>query len=1572
MFFPTLRRDISALFAGTILSGLLVAPVQGADKTWTGGGANNSWSAGANWGGIAPVNGDNLIFSGTTRPNNTNDISSFSAGWLQFTSGGFTLNGNALTLNPPGSGMFTNLAGTNLIALDLNLVPSGKNWNIAAGSELRLSGAVTNSAGANALITLIGGGTLRITSTNFLTSRAMTLGNGTVIIDGGLADHNNDGIRFVPATGGTVTARVINDGTWRIGGGGNFRLGFGGSGSGSLSQMFLESGALVFYGNNASGGNIYLSEVAGAEAVFNQDGGLVWFSGSGGNTVNIGTAASGNATYNLNGGTLWAGQIVQGNAGAANAVFNFNGGTLKPIANSTTFFQGLQAAYVKNGGAIIDTTNFDITIGQDLLAAGGGLTKLGTGTLTLSGTSTYAGGTVVSNGTLLIGGQLDGDGPVNVAGGILGGTGIVAGPVTVQPGGTLSPGVSVGTITLQNNLTLAGNTVLEVDKSLAATNDFVQVGGTLTNAGASTLTITNLGPGFAPGDSFKFFSKPVLNGDAVVFSPSTPGADLAWTNKLAVDGTVGIVSVPLPPTPADMIGLTLSVGTLSPAFNSNVLSYTASAPYTNSTVALTPTSANPGATIRVICNGATNLVVSGTASSPVALKAGENVIEVQVTAPDNSVTKDFVVNFTRVPPNIIVILADDQGFSDWGCYGSEIPTPNIDRLASEGLRFRQFYNCARCSPTRCSIMTGLYTAQVAVDPAASLPNLRNDNNVTIAELLGANGYRTYMSGKWHLGNGALLPEARGFDEVFRYVSGTDHSEDTWDTNRYTLVSPDGEITNRIYGAGEFYQPDAIGDYSLDFINNDLLTHGGDRPFFLYMAFGSAHFPVQAPKDWVDTNAPIYAQGWDYIRNWRYTNMLAKGVIDPHYGLSPNEGTAPWSNVPAEMILPWSALSVDRQADLTRRMAIYAAMIQKMDQNIGRVAERLRELGQLDNTLIFALSDNGGNYEGGVYGLTGGTSDAAPLTGTALENMGLSGQPVIYLGGGWAHVSNTPFRLYKHFNHGGGCRTPLIIHWPDGLTRTNQWDDQAGHLIDIMATIVDVTGVTYPTQYDGHVVLPMEGMSLKPTFTASNDVPRTLGFEHESNRAWISGSWKFVTKNFDLVTGTSPADELELYDLSKDGSEMTNLASVQPVLLNQMITNWNAWATRVGVPSSRLVTIDTNISAALPATNASDLFVDTFNRPNNTDTDASAQGMWGSRVPPIGANAAYYEGFEGSGSATSIEIVDNYLKMAVGSGMSENGLMHNFVGQDIVDAGGFSVELTVQEINSDLTDTANRYVGFGVGLSQTEAAAGGDVGDTTGIIFRGKQSNTANPGVSDFFVELDIDGNVKVWHDGTLLDTVPVGQNYGTLTASFACAGFTTNDTVTVNVFFNGQPVDINTADPNSMSRTFQWDRNNSNYIGLSARASNYAQMDNLAIRKLPLTADLAINYAIQHGLSGPDTAPGADPDGDGVNNFGEWAFGGDPTAADPFIASLRGTLITPTRDFQFDYQRLINAAGFGVRYRYFVSEDLNTWIETTPVEVNASTNEDSPAYEIVTMQLPASAIAGKNKLFLRVLAESAN
>jgi len=1549
------------------------------DKTWTGGGADNNWSTGANWGGIAPLANDNLIFSGAVRLNNTNDFVGLSVNWIRFANGGFTLNGNALALASSTSAL-TNSAGTNIIALNLTVATANsQNWNIAAGSELRLAGALTNNSTGSPLGFVNGGGTLRVTSPNFQSTRMLTTFNGTVVDDGANILVSNDGWRFSPTNASQSAIGVLtNNGFISISGASSLRMGQlqGGIAAGAAA-MNIYSGTMLLLptGNNGApsyGGCITLGENPNVTATVNQNGGLVWLNPlvslpgdpNSGNLI-YGANSPGNGTYNLNGGVLMLRSITNRNLGGA-AVFNFNGGTLKPVAGSAVFMPNQFTVNVQSGGALIDTTNFNVTIAQNL-SGSGALTKLGSGALTLSGTNGYAGGTIVSNGTLLVNG-VNSNGVINVVLGTLGGTGTIAGSVSVQPNGILSPGAGVGEITVQSNLMLAGTVYLEVDKSQIVSNDFIQVSGSLTNL-VAIVSITNLGPAFVAGDSFKFFSKPMLNGTGVTILPATPGGGLAWTNRLALDGSVGVVVGPVPPTLADLIGMTIDAGTLVPAFNSNILSYATSVAYTNSSVELTPTAGTPGATIHVICNGVTNFIASGVASVT-ALKPGPNVIDVQVTAPDNSITKDYVVNFTRTPPNVVLILADDQGFSDWSCYGSEIATPNLDRLASEGLRFRQFYNCARCSPTRCAILTGLYTAQVAVDPTQALPNLRNDNNVTIAELLGANGFRTYMSGKWHLGNGALLPESRGFQQVFRYANGTEHSEDTWSTNAYAFISSNGEMTTRTYGAGQFYQPDAIGDYSLDFINNDAVTHTNDKPFFLYMAFGSAHFPIQAPQDWVNTNVPIYSAGWDAVRNTRYANILARGVLDARNVLSPKEGTAPWSGIGAEAISDWSTLAADRQADSARRMSIYAAMVQKMDWNIGRLVEQLRAAGQLDNTLIFCLSDNGGNHEGAVFGQTGGVANAAPLTGASLTNMGLSGQPIIYLGGGWAHVNNTPFRLFKHFDHEGGIRTPMIVHWPQGVTRTNEWVNEPGHLIDIMATIVDVTGASYPTQFNSHVVQPLEGQSLKSLFTATNETARTIGFEHEGNRAWLSGAWKFVTKNFTSLNGSPLANTLELYDLTKDPTELTNVAAAQPIVLGQLVTNWNAWATRIGLPATRLVIPGQLFVPVVPATNANDLFVDTFNRPDATNIDASTAGMRGSRVPPIGVDAAYYEGFEGSGSPANLAVVSNTLYKNSG-GMIECGLMHNFVGADIASAGGFSVSLTIQEINSDGSDNANRFVGWGVGLSQAEGAAGGDISSGSGTLFRGKQGN-ANLGVSDFFVELDYNGNIKVWMNGVLLDTLAVGANYGTLTASYATSGFTTSHTVTVNVFFNGKLVDINTADTNSVSRTFKWDRNNSNYLGLSTRAANYVQMDNLAIRKLPLANGLATDYAMEYGMSGTNAAPNADPDGDGVSNFAEWAFGGDPAAADPFIASLKGAKLTASQDFQFTFQRLASATNYGVRYRYFTSEDLGAWAEVTPAQVSASSNEDYPGYEVVTLQLPSAAITGKTKLFLRVLAEPVN
>ena len=479
-----------ALLAAAALNLCVLVPgALAADKTWSGVGADNNWNTGVNWGGTAPVNNDNLIFSGINRPNNTNDISGLTIGWLRFANDGFTLNGNLFTLNPSTTGVITNLAGVNTIANGLSVTPAGKYWSVAAGSELRLTGAVTNTAASGTSVgwlNLTNGGTVRIMN-SAKSTRGMDLFQGTVIVDGGLVDASNDGICFKPPTGSTVTVQLTNNGTIRVGGGGNFRMGnartgFGAAaGPSSISRVDLNSGTLELYGANVV---LYVGDnVAGATGIFNQNGGLVWGSAGSGNTVTLGNLAGADGTYNFNGGTLWIAQVRLGNGSAANAVFNFNGGTLKPTASSTTFFQGLQAANVQNGGAVIDTTNLNITIAQSLLAAGtGGLTKLGSGTLTLSGISSYVGSTVVSNGTLTLApGALSGGGGLVIADNAILSLTNAGGALFVS---SLRMG-SVGTSTLKLTFPYGNPGAASI------------IAGTLAGNGNATINI--IGQGLAPG-----------------------------------------------------------------------------------------------------------------------------------------------------------------------------------------------------------------------------------------------------------------------------------------------------------------------------------------------------------------------------------------------------------------------------------------------------------------------------------------------------------------------------------------------------------------------------------------------------------------------------------------------------------------------------------------------------------------------------------------------------------------------------------------------------------------------------------------------------------------------------------------------------------------------------------------------------------------------------------------------------------------------------------------------------------------------------------------------------------------
>jgi arylsulfatase len=527
-------------------------------------------------------------------------------------------------------------------------------------------------------------------------------------------------------------------------------------------------------------------------------------------------------------------------------------------------------------------------------------------------------------------------------------------------------------------------------------------------------------------------------------------------------------------------------------------------------------------------------------------------------------------------PNIVLILSDDMGYSDIGCYGGEIDTPNLNRLAEHGLRFTQFYNTARCCPTRASLMTGLYPHQAGVGHMMDdrgHEGYRGDLNrhcVTIAEALHPAGYATYMAGKWHVtkeirpeGPKDNWPLQRGFDRFYGTIHGAGSFYDPNTLTRdNTQISP---VADPAYQPESYYYTDAIADNAIRFLD-DHYRSTPDQPFFLYLAFTAAHWPMHAPEKEVAKYQGKYAAGYGEIRRTRYEKMKKMGLIDPLWALSPQAGD--WEKVPNK---DWEA----------RCMEVYAAMVDRMDQGIGRIVSDLERHQQLDNTLILFLQDNGGCAEAfgrnskGDYQTRPDKPPFKPMAPDELQtNMipkqtrdgfpmiqgpgampGPDGTYIAY-GRGWANVSNTPFREYKHWVHEGGIATPLIAHWPTGIKRQGEWEPQAGHLIDIMATCVDVAGATYPATVNGESIKPMEGQSLNPAFQGGKIPREALYWEHEGNRAVRVGSWKLVAKG-----GKGP---WELYDLEKDRSELHDLAGQDPQRVERMSAMWQAYAERADV------------------------------------------------------------------------------------------------------------------------------------------------------------------------------------------------------------------------------------------------------------------------------------------------------------------------------------------------------------------------------------------------------------------------
>ena len=512
-----------------------------------------------------------------------------------------------------------------------------------------------------------------------------------------------------------------------------------------------------------------------------------------------------------------------------------------------------------------------------------------------------------------------------------------------------------------------------------------------------------------------------------------------------------------------------------------------------------------------------------------------------------------------------------MGWSDIGCYGSEIETPNLDRLAKNGLRFTQFYNTGRCCPTRASLLTGTYPHQAGIGHMMNdtgLPGYKGDLGTdvrTIAEVLKPAKYSTYLSGKWHVtpkihpgSSQHNWPRQRGFDRFYGTIHGAGSFFDPNSlTRNNTLISP---YADKEYEPEVFYYTDAINDHATRFINE----HKGDNPFFLYVAHTAPHWPMHALPEDIEKYKGKYDEGWETIRTARYQKQLEMGLIDPKWKLSPRDAEA-WKDAKNK---PWEI----------RHMEVYAAMVDRLDMGLGKVIGALEKRKMLDDTLIMFIADNGGCAEGmgrkeGIQYKDSDPEILKPMKATDLQmdmipkrtrdgvimKQGtevMTGGADTYHGYGraWANVSNTPFREYKHWVHEGGISTPLVAHWPKGISAKlrGKFEHQPAHLIDLMATCVDLAKADYPKEVKGEKIVPMQGVSLKPTFSGKaikREDP--IYWEHEGNRAIRIGKWKLVAK------GSHGA--WQLYDLKEDRSELNDLSEKHPQRAKEMADQWEAWA-----------------------------------------------------------------------------------------------------------------------------------------------------------------------------------------------------------------------------------------------------------------------------------------------------------------------------------------------------------------------------------------------------------------------------
>ncbi len=498
-------------------------------------------------------------------------------------------------------------------------------------------------------------------------------------------------------------------------------------------------------------------------------------------------------------------------------------------------------------------------------------------------------------------------------------------------------------------------------------------------------------------------------------------------------------------------------------------------------------------------------------------------------------------------PNIIVMVADDLGFSDLGCFGGEIDTPHLDKLAESGIRFSQFYTNAKCSPSRASLLTGLYAEQVTEN--SDLYTLHKKNNLTLAELLQHAGYRTMAAGKWHNGTETeQRPLSRGFERYWGILSGCSNYFNPgkrrknepepgrkWNDEIRPWCDQDEIILPFTPSDPNFYTTDAITDHALKFLEESTSIN---KPFFLYLSHCAPHFPLHAWPDDIKKYRGRYSEEWLEIRNRRYARLIEMGLIDEEWGLPEPDHR--------------SEISYEALGDYANEaMCVYAAMVDRLDQGIGKILDKVKELGEEDNTLTLFFSDNGGCAEE-IHN----TPETPPGSLESYHSVGAA----------WANVSNTPFRLFKDFDHEGGIATPLIANWPN-VIQEGKVNHSVGHIIDLMPTFAELAGINIPTHYKGRRLLPLEGRSLAPIFFDQSEgtEERELYWMIGGSKAMRKGKWKIVTQG---PQRTQAGLEIpcgqecwELYNMEADRCELKNLACQDKERVKSMSTSWNEWYQR---------------------------------------------------------------------------------------------------------------------------------------------------------------------------------------------------------------------------------------------------------------------------------------------------------------------------------------------------------------------------------------------------------------------------